>query len=312
MGMNEDKVLMLWPDKRDYWPVQIKKRNTVEIEDAFYNHGIIYGAVRKMMAINGIGLNVLLGSWKKDIGQYDAIIVQASRITAYIPDFLRKKGYQGRIIYWYWDPVSGSILPEKINRKYCELWSFDYMDCQKYNMKFNDTYYVFDEPAVPGNKTKWDVMFVGRDKGRLARLNEIKDQLDRNGLRTLFHIVPTKPYSFYIKKLASRISYEEILEIVKESGCILDINQKNQSGLSQRCMESLYFNKKILTDNVNVDKYKFFDEKMVLPLQEFSLYHIKDIITDSRNKYSEEQREYYSFENWLSRFGLKMKRKTGK
>ena len=298
----KDRILMLWPNKKDYWPKQIEKRRIVDIDDAFYNHGLAYGAVRKIFASHGIFLDVFLGNWKKKIDSYDVIIVQASKITAYIPDFLRKKNFKGRVIYWYWDPVSRCVSPERMNREVCELWSFDYRDCQKYNMRFNDTYYVFDSASAEKCEIKWDIVFIGRDKGRLEQLNKLKEKFEKNDLRTLFYIVPTKPYSLNARRLKKVITYEEILEIVKKSRCLVDINQSNQSGLSQRCMESLYFNKKILSDNHNICKYKLYHKKMIIPLSDME--KIKSFIMDE-DEYDAWQLKYYTFENWLDRFGLK-------
>lgn len=293
---------MLWPNRKDYWPRQIEKRKIVDIDDAFYNYGLAYGGVRKIFASHGMFLDVFLGNWKKKIEHYDVIIVQASKITAHIPDFLRKKKFKGRIIYWYWDPVFTCVSPDRINRKICELWSFDNRDCQNYNMKFNDTYYVFDSDPMEKCEAKWDIVFVGRDKGRLKQLNKLKEEFERNELRTLFYIVPTKPYSLNAGRLKKEINYEEILEIVKKSKCLIDINQPNQSGLSQRCMESLYFNKKLMSDNRNITKYKLYHKKMIIPLSDVE--KLKSFINDE-NEYDVEQLEYYTFEKWLDRFGLK-------
>lgn len=304
-NLNVDKkILMLWPNKNDYWPRMIKKRDSVDIDDAFYNKGLIYGAIRKVLASHGLFLGFLLGEWKYNLNKYDIVILQASLITSKVPNYMRKKGYTGRIIYWYWDPVSGSINPNFVDRNLCELWSFDQEDCRKYNMYFNDTFYVFDDKAI--NQTdadEYDFSFVGKDKGRKKFLDELQMKLNEFGFNSLFYIVATKSYYFGAKKLKPMIEYEKIIDIVKKSRVIIDVNQEEQSGLSQRCMEAIVFNKKLITTNNHIVDYPIYDPSRIYVIDRNNV--TKDRLNNFiRKKFfiDESLMQYYDFDVWLKRF----------
>lgn len=302
------RILFLWPDKNRFWPRIISKSdNRIDIDNAFYNKGLVYGAVRKFFAPRNMFLSRMLGSWIKNIDKYSCIIIQASLITSKIPDYLRKRGYKGRIIYWYWDPVSGSVSPYKVNRNICELWSFDKDDCERYEMKFNDTYHVFQEDNDNQDyNIKYDFTFIGKDKKRYNELIALKNYLNKLNYITNFYIVATKEYLINIKKEYSKpVQYRKIIEIVKQSKVIVDISQNGQSGLSQRCMEALFYNKKLLTNNKNINKYPFYNSDRV-----FIFNQIDEITEEQLSQFMKIKIEkdddlirFYSFENWINRFG---------
>lgn len=298
--MSSQKILMLWPVKEDYWPRNISKLNLVTIDSMFKKQNFIGNIIRKICVLNGWFLNKFLSDWIKEYKNYDVIIVQASSVTKHIPKYLRKLNYKGRIIYWYWDPVSGSVNPNKIDRNDCEIWSFDIEDCKKFNLKFNNTYYVYDKEDYLNLRNKndeiYDVCYIGRDKGRLRYLKEIELKLKNQGLKTFFYIVATKPYSLSAKKLNPAIDYLEVLDIVSKSKAILDINQKDQSGLSMRCMESIFLNKKLITNNKFVLGNPLFKDDNV-----FIIDHDRDLksFLNKENKSLPNDIDIYSFENWL-------------
>lgn len=295
------KILFLWPNVNSYWAQKIKLKG-IDVDNAFYNYGIAYGAMRKLLASNNIGLYMMLGEWKKDIFGYDMIIIQASEITIHIPEWLRKSGYNGRVIYWYWDPVSGSVNPEKININTCEIWTFDKEDSKKYGLIFNDTFFLFDEDMIDDNLIDQEVLFVGRDKGRIAYLNALGELLKMNNITYKFHIVPTKPYSINARKLNKMVSYSDVIKMVSHSEILLDINQEGQSGLSQRCMEALYFNKKIITNNEYIIDYPLYDRNLIYIIKKnVDVKDLIDFIRADKKKYLTDVRKYYDFSSWLKR-----------
>lgn len=302
--MERQKVLMLWPVKTDYWPRNLNKSGIIDVDSTFKKQSVFGNIVRKICCLIGIKLDFFVEDWKNNINQYDVIIIQASKVTRFLPNYIRKKNFKGRLIYWFWDPVSGSIVPSKINRELCELWSFDYDDCVKYNMRYNDTFYILDESVntKQENEIKYDVCYVGRDKGRLEELLRIEKRLNDFGLRTNFYIVATKPYSLNRNKLNKPIDYEKVLQLISESKAILDLNQKSQSGLSMRCMEALFFNKKIITNNSHVFDKIDFEGKMTKNIDRLdddliAFINQEDVYYDN----SEELKKYYSFKSWLNR-----------
>ena len=52
------------------------------------------------------------GSWKYDLDKYNTIIIFSCLLGSEIFSWIRKKGYNGRLIFYYRDPQSAKYLQE--------------------------------------------------------------------------------------------------------------------------------------------------------------------------------------------------------
>ena len=57
--------------------------------------------------------------------------------------------------------------------------------------------------------------------------------------------------------------YKDIIKEIKKSNCIVEILQKNQTGSTLRYYEAICYNKKLLTNNINVMNLPFYNEKYI-------------------------------------------------
>lgn len=208
-----------------------------------------------------------------------------------------------RIILFYDNPVSNSdVLIEKLDRLKCEVWSFDFDDSTKYGMKYNSEFY-FEELKIQNKEPQYDVMFLGKDKGRYNKLLNIETQLEKKGISMYLHIVPDKK-SETLKKERYKpgVSYNELRTIVSESNVLLDVLQEDQVGLTLRNMEAIFNNKKLITDNQKIKEYNFYSKENVFILGEDSWDTIQEFVRTPCIGYPKEVVEYYMFDNWIRRF----------
>lgn len=317
-------TLMLWPDITEDIPNAIKRRYSeiVEVRNLYRKTGKAGRLFRKILSQQHMSTARYFDNWIDTVHQFGTVIIHANVINQSVPDTLRKMGYKGRIIYWYWNPVCNCVSPDRINRDCCELWSFSADDCKEHHMSYNSTYY-FEEPtayALTGKKTgendsrietqeeiDMDIFFVGADKGRYGKLMELKEVAEKAGLKTDFRIIRDAS-SNVSGEYSSRLDYEEVVRLTKKSRAILEILQEGQTGMSLRPMEAIFFGKKLITDNMAIQTEKFYDNRVVLVLdgreteKDFShyLYHF---VRENDGKVSHEYIDYYDFKNWLKRFG---------
>lgn len=89
---------------------------------------------------------------------------------------------------------------------------------------------------------------------------------------------------FYIKKLIpcefnQFVSYSEYLQLISEAECIIDFCRKHKNeGFSYRIPESLFFNKKIITDRTNIKQYDFYDKNRVFIIGEDNNNSLKQFL----------------------------------
>ncbi len=245
---------------------------------------------------------VWYGNWYKDLGEVSIIILSASNFTPLIAKYIRKHINKSdiRLVYWYWDPVQPSFSPFKIETRW-EKWSFDKDDCRKYRLKYNSTYF-FKNINLPHNRLKYDIIFIGQNKGRLNELLRLKDIFQKNGLKFYLHVVKDRDISLNTTyKFSKRIPYRELLNLISQSISILDICQQNQSGLTLRVMEALFFEKKLITNNRYVTGYNFYKKENIFILGQDPEDQLLLFLQIPYQKISTEIVLQYEFGNWLER-----------
>lgn len=170
---------------------------------------------------------------------------------------------------------------EYINSGLIDYWiSYDKGDAEKYHMYYYPQ--MQSKIDIPSSKiNRFDVFFVGRAKNRLKKLVEVYDFLTASGLSCFFYIVGAEnnsPKRSGIVYSRRTMSYKKMLIYNLQAKCLLDINQKNAKGYTSRFMEAVLYNKKLLTDNLNIKNDRFYCENYIHCFNE-----IKDISIDFVN-----------------------------
>jgi len=234
--------------------------------------------------------NLWYDEWKQDIEDNDLVIVHASKNSNRIINYIRKKNKQVRIIHWFWNTVN-TIKNIDLHNTNCELWSFDPIDCQNYNMKFNTTHY-FSSLRIKEKKIVYDVFFIGYDKGRKESLDKLQKDFISKGITSKLLVFSEKP--------RKNIPYTEVLGYIAESKAILDVVMKGQHGLSLRTMESIFFKKKLIT---NFEKIQ--DEDFYHPNNIFIIGKDTKLLEFLNSPYVQIDPEIlskYEILNWAKRF----------
>lgn len=139
---------------------------------------------------------------------------------------------------------------------------------------------------------QYALFFVGYDKGRGQKIEDLKMYLDHCGLKYYFKIIAS----------GKRMEYAEYLTVLNDSGAILEVVQEGQSGVSMRTMESLFYEKKLVTTNRSVKEYEFYNPKNVFILGEDSLEELPQFLKSEYEQIPRRIVEQYDFKQWVSRF----------
>lgn len=300
----KDKTLFLWLDSNEFHAVNAQRRG-VAIANVFRNMPKVFKAIRRLQ----IKLNVgsiypwLDLSWVHNLDKYDTVIIHASKLTPPVVKYINKKKPDIRVIVWYWNPIVKSEPLESFTTKNCEIWVFDEQDAINHKLKHNTQYYFKDIHVAKKEKTN-DVVFVGGDKGRLSYLLEIEKELKNIGIMSDFHIVGSSKFNKAGYKYNHRISYLEILEKIHKSKAILDVVSDNQSGLTLRPLEALFFNKKLITNDKSILNRDFYEPNNIFVLGVDEESELIKFLNKPMQEINSIIRDKYDFEEWLSRFNI--------
>lgn len=250
----------------------------------------------------------IFSHWLNIAKSVDTIIIFDNNYAPFVVKYLHRLFPKKRLIVWYWNIVATTISPKKFNRKIVELWSFDKQDCKKYSLKYNTQFYFkeyinkYDSQVI-----KYDTVYLGvlKNKDRLKKVKSIERKLQEENVKFNFFLVKGNE-RFQGVKYSPQMKYSDILKIVSEAKCIVDIANLNQVGLSLRPLEAIYFRKKLITDNSEIEREPLFNKN--------NIFIFNDSTTKSISRFTKEPYDmvnhnklinYYSFEEWLKRFNEK-------
>lgn len=212
------------------------------------------------------------GKWKYDISMLKKIVVFDTAYTPELGKYIKKKNTNCKLILYFYNPVLYDYQRKYIKDKNIdEVWSFDKGNVIKYGLKFNSTFYSNKLSKLgDGQKSVYDVVYIGRDKSRNSFLNNIENVFKTNQINYWFHVV---------KDEADYMDYNDYLEFVYKSKCILDITQDGQQGLTMRFMESLFLEKKLITNNINIVTYDFYNPHNIFIIGHDDYKNLKEFLS---------------------------------
>ena len=281
----ETKYIYLKNNKKSYFLKDIKDAN---IQNYYWFN---YRILKKLKLLN----KFFWGSWKKKILDYDLFILGENDFNPRFTKYIKKHHSSARIIVFFWNCINIGYLPILKDKNVDEFWTFDKNDAKKYNMKYNTQFYT-KNIKLPVKKIHNDVFFCGRAKDRKVFLNQVKQELEKRNMKYKMHIVKNK---------WSLISYKKYLQLVASTNAILDICSGKQIGLSLRCMESIYFEKKLITNNLDIIHYDFYNSNNIFIIGKDNWDHLKEFLNTEYEKIDLKIIEYYDYHNWLDRFQVK-------
>lgn len=232
------------------------------------------------------------------------IVIIGSLIYSPYIKSLRRLFPTVKIKYFYTNVVAeiASISPSVLKRYNIIAYSWDFLDCEKYSLRYMRPF--FDYKLLPTCKNfEYDVCFIGSDKGRYKMIRYLQDVVSRMNKSCYFLI--TADYSFlrFIHAYYSRpISYDAYLKIVASSRCIIDLVQKGQTGTTTRVMEALFSGKKLITNNKYLRNYDFYNSKNIFILGEDDVDGLGAFIEEDFEPVKMSILQEYTTSSWLYYF----------
>lgn len=255
----------------------------------------IYRAIRKMHLQSPLPFkSIWYGEWKYDIEKYDTVVTADTGNTFAVIKDLKKHYPKLRVINWYRNPVSKAAPIIKDANDYCEVWSFDEKDCIKYGLQYNPQFCTkCSIQPNNDNVARTDAFFIGGDKGRLEQLLNLEKKLQQKGQVTDFKIVGYN---------SERLTYREVVEGIINTRIIVDIQSAGQDGLTLRPIEALLYEKKLITNNVNIRTYDFYNSNNIFILNEDSDEKFNQFLETPYQKIAASITEEYQIPGWIKKF----------
>lgn len=276
--------------------------NNVDVYDAFRWHGKLgRKIVNKAKTMNcNLFFERCLNSKMRDIKKYDKVILFDDYPDIRLIQWIRKYNPLCKIKLWFWNVPNYDV---EIYREYCQLYCFDQNYSKEKRVHFINQFYFSKVAELKMQQQidiKYDVSYIGVDKGRIQILSEIADKLEAKNIYYKFMLVTkNKIDNKSITQMENPISYSDVVTICCESKAILELVHKTQKGLTWRSLEALFFKKKLITNNREIVKYDLYNKDNIFI---YGQDNLDDLYEFLNSKFVDIPRyivQKYTVDNWL-------------
>lgn len=218
-------------------------------------------------------------------------ILRCKHIEDHVPSTCRLNLYLWNPMFFYTDDIG------KLSKRW-RVWSFSKDEAKQYRIGYAET--IYNAKLTYEAAIETDMFFVGLDKGRKPLLDMISRITTAEGLIVDINVVDNIR-SIYTSKYVGRMSYEEVRKRIARTRALIDIVQSNQKGLTQRVMESIFFKKKLITNNASVKNYKFYTPDNIFVIGEDDYSHLKEFVLSPYKEVDGFDTNIFDVHQWLDR-----------
>ncbi len=245
-------------------------------------------------------LNRIKEIWRKRLAQYEWIIFLDYFFVPEMGEFVRQCSGAKRILFfWNHLTLEKEQLLAKVRdtRSVDEIYSFDPLQAKKYQISHNSSFYQ-PIPEIPlSREENYDIFFGAANNGRRELAESFKQYFESLGLSVFFHLTELRG-----NEDENYLTYPDYLGKVFQSKAILEIMREGQTGITLRCLESIFFQKKIITTNRFVKYYHFYHPQNVFILGEDKLTELPQFFKTEYLPVSPEILRFYQPKAWIERF----------
>ena len=201
------------------------------------------------------------------------------------------------------DGMSRFPLAERYISYFDNFYVFDKNDLNLSPKLQHTTNFYFDDIIISNpDVTPKSVFFVGSYiKNRIPLINKIIEVLEKNHLTPNIYLFARhkKANNAKFKIIAKGFSFKESAQKIQQSEFLLDFHNPIHNGLSFRTFESIGYEKKLITDNVLVKGFEFYNPNNIFIIENENFKRFEEFATTPYEPLAEEIKEKYSFTNWI-------------
>lgn len=250
--------------------------------------------------------------------KFDYLFVNRGEIVpAFFLEELKKAQPNCQFVFYTWDSFTNHAHPITILKYFDRIFTFDSDDAVKYKINFRPLFYLDGYKYIKNSsslQSKYNLLFLGTAHSDRYKISStLVDYCNQNRLSSFCYyymhgrlvylykkIFDHSFKEFDYKKLSfTSLNTKQILELYKDSDVILDINHPGQKGLTMRTFESIGAGKKMITTNIEIKKYSFYNPNNIHVIERENIQISKSFFESNYKNISEETYNRMSIEGWL-------------
>jgi hypothetical protein len=242
------------------------------------------------------------------------LVINPERLSENTIALIKELTCASQFILYMWDSFAYKKRNKKLIQYFDKCLTFDTNDSKRLNIPLRPLFFLSDKQGKETYTEKIDVSFVGTGHTDRAKIMEtIKKQCHESGLTCFFYLYLQSPLIYLFNKITNRefkginknyfhykpINYNEYMEIVDKSKAIIDTEAPKQTGLTMRTFEVLGKEKKLITTNINIMEYDFYNAANILVIDRNNPVIDDNFLNKTYKPLSPELYYKYSIDGWL-------------
>lgn len=178
------------------------------------------------------------------------------------------------------------------------VYSYDKGDVEKYNFQFL-TNYIYDE-QIETKKISNLVFNISSFDDRFPFLEKLADYFSKERISFRFIVKKDRIFSHENIEISDRyLPISEVKNIIASSLVLVDIQQKNQDGLTFRIFEALGYKKKLITNNQDIVTYDFYNPNNIFVISESNYEVPRSFFETDFVEIDSAILDKYKLDNWI-------------
>ncbi|OXG06502.1 hypothetical protein BC749_102408 [Flavobacterium araucananum] len=224
------------------------------------------------------------------------LVIRPDKLQKEALIFLRENTVN--LISFFFDGIENFTDKKKTLSFFDTIYSYDKKDVEDYNFTFL-TNYIYDDKIEKKEIKNLAFNIMSFDQ-RFSFLEKIASYLTQKKISFLFIVKKDKPFKHDTIQISKcYLPINEVKDLIASSLVLLDLQQKNQNGLSFRIFEALGYSKKLITNNQDVVNYDFYNPNNIFVVTENDVNIPIDFFETEYMQVNSETIKKYTLERWI-------------
>ncbi len=198
----------------------------------------------------------------KEVLTFDKTVITDSGFAPSLFKTLQKRIGTENVFLYYMNPIGPRTVRFMHYFPLEQVYSYDRADAQQHGIKYKHLPYS-SKMKLEQADLCCDTFFLGTEKGRLEEIEKAVNLFEGYGLKPKVMILSSSNPRYRVQRW---VRYTEYLQYLASAKTILEINAEGQSSCTLRFLESLFFRKKLVTNNVHIVEDPYYDPANVFLL----------------------------------------------
>jgi hypothetical protein len=162
---------------------------------------------------------------------------------------------------------------------------------------------MYQKALEQKNKEEYDIVFAGKDKGRLDKISKLIHTNRWENLRWKLYFTPDHFWQMFRRKEYQKtLDYEDIQVMQSKAKAIMELMPARDADITMRTIDALILRKKLITDAAEIQSREYYHPNNVFVIGVDDPECLEEFLKKEYVPVSQEILDKYKIDAWVERF----------